>query len=366
MKKVKLLLLSICVGIVVCAQDGPNGGTTFSVIAIPGSSNTWTNTANASGSDNMYATFGNLPAVAGTYTDYLAISNFSFAIPPNAVISGIEIYVERGDPFRRTSDYSVRILKNGVLGTGERSIGTGYSAFDNYQIYGSNGDLWDETWTPADINDPGFGIAISAKRNAASSTTGGRIDDVQIFVYYDFIVTPVKLLSFSAAKKDDDVQIKWTTIEEIQMDHYEIERSADGRNFATIGTVSSQQQLLQADYSYNDKNPLPGTAYYRLKMVGIAGDVDYSRIVPIHFGSQNRIALYPNPLMQGQNLNIIKQGAEPVTILFYNVSGQQLGNVVTSGNIIPLQSFQNQRGIIFYKILEKNGNLAGTGKLIIQ
>ena len=121
---------------------------------------------------------------------------------------------------------------------------------------------------------------------------------------YNFVITPVTLLSFSAAKREQEVEVKWTTEEEVHMDHYEIERSSDGSNFSTVGTVNSLQQLTKLDYTYHDKKPLNGTSYYRLKMIGVSGYVKYSVIVPIQFDTQNRIAIYPNPLRSGQTLNL--------------------------------------------------------------
>jgi hypothetical protein len=367
MKKLKLFWSCIFIGVVVHAQvDGPFSGNSFTVVPIPGSSNTWVNAGNAGNSDNSYATFGNLPSPVGSYTDYLVITNFLFAVPAGVIITGIVVDIERSDPNRRTSDYSIRILKNGVIGAAERSSGAGYRAADNAQSYGSAGDLWGETWTDADINNAGFGVAIAAQRNFALGVTAGRIDDVQITVFYNFVVSPVNLISFSTVKKDKDVEIKWTTAEEVHMDHYEIERSANGRDFTSIGTVKSQQQLSQLDYLYFDNTPLTGQSYYRLKMVGTAGDIKYSKIISMQFNGQFKIALYPNPLQAGQGLNLVNPGNERLTITFYNISGKQIANVTTANNIIPVKNFQNQRGIMFYKIFQKNGNIAGTGKLLVQ
>ncbi|MEJ0104975.1 MAG: hypothetical protein WDO19_21565 [Bacteroidota bacterium] len=168
----------------------------------------------------------------GAYTDYLVVTDFLFALPPGASISGIVIDIERSDAFRRTSDYSIRIVKNGVIGATERSLGAGYRAGDSYQSYGSSGDLWGESWTDADINNSGFGVAIAAQRSVGGAgATAGKINDVQITVFYNFVVTPVRLVSFSACKKNKQTELTWVTADEVNMDHYEIERSSNGRDF---------------------------------------------------------------------------------------------------------------------------------------
>ena len=368
MKKVKLFCLTACIFHGVYAQiDGPFGGGTFSNVTISGSNKPWVNTSNASLSDNVYTTFGNLSNPGGTYTDYLQVTGFGFNLPSTVVINGIILEIERSDPGGRTADYAISIVKGGVISTTNRSSGAAYSLTDSYQTFGSAGDLWGETWTPADINSANFGIAIAAQRVVSGgSTAAARIDHVRITVFYDFIVTPVKLISFSADKKNKNVEVKWTTAEEVNMDHYDVERSPDGSNFTTIGTVMSQEQLLQTEYVYTDKAPVSGVSYYRLKMAGTAGDIRYSKIVSVQFAEETGVRLYPNPLQQGQALYIVNPRNEKVTIVFYNVTGQLLANIVTSGSTIPVQRFQSQRGIVFYKIFEKNGDLALNGKLLLQ
>src|SRR5687767_6586803 len=233
-----IILFGMCAIVCITANSqsqGPLNGSVFTTVAIPGSSSTWSNTSNSVVSDNSYSSFGDLSGGAGSYTDYLVVSNFNFAIPDAAVISGIMIEVEDSDPNQLTSEYRVRILNGGIIGSYEKATGAAYPATDAYRTYGGNGDLWNDSWTPKDINNASFGIAIAAQRNAAGGVTAGEIDDIRITVYYQLLTLPVKLLSFSAIKGPGVVHLEWKTAEESNMDHYEVERSADGRNFTNTG-----------------------------------------------------------------------------------------------------------------------------------
>jgi hypothetical protein len=368
MKKILLVCAGIVSVILLNAQTilGPKGGGTFGTTTLSGSSNNWVNPGNVAASDGLYATFGNLPIAVGSHTNYLIISNFGFSVPAGAIINGISVDVQRSDPNRQTGDYSIKILQGGSVGGTEHSSGTIWPATDQYQTYGAPSDLWGLSWTPAQINDPGFGVAIAAQRLLNSTSTGGQINYVQVTVYYNFIL-PVKLISFSAQKNNGNVHVSWVTTEESQMSGYVVERSSDGRHFSPIGTVNSLNLSFNHTYSLDDNSPLPGTAYYRLKMVGIDGDVNYSKTVTVKSGlSSTSSILYPNPYRMGENLTVNNPGSEQLIIQFYNLAGQSVSVVNTNSSQVPSQQLPVQKGMLIYKVMSRDGTVLGTGKLIVQ
>lgn len=74
-------------------------------------------------------------------------------------------------------------MKGGVIGSTNRNLGSYWPTSDTYVSHGSNSDLWGETWTTADINSNGFGVAISPTNDYAS-LDNARIDHIRITVYY--------------------------------------------------------------------------------------------------------------------------------------------------------------------------------------
>ncbi|MCW3117127.1 MAG: hypothetical protein JWM28_1209 [Chitinophagaceae bacterium] len=77
MRNLMLLVAGLLLETSIHAQiDGPFSGGTFSNAALAGSSQSWINTANATSSNNVYASFGYLYNPAGTHTDYLVATNF--------------------------------------------------------------------------------------------------------------------------------------------------------------------------------------------------------------------------------------------------------------------------------------------------
>ncbi len=118
------------------------------------------------------------------------------------------------------------------------------------------------------------------------------------------IPLPVKLLSFSGSYQNQASLLNWEVAEEINFDHYEIERSSNGYDFTKIaskqalGTTSGKRQ-----YQYSDD--LSGVAgnifYYRLKMVDIDGKSSYSNVIMIRRDQKtiNGISIAPNPVYNG-------------------------------------------------------------------
>ncbi len=122
-------------------------------------------------------------------SDYLAARDFNFNIPSGAVINGISVKVkaskECGSALCQIRDYSVKLVKNGVISGNDKASISFWNYTSSYRIYGSGSDLWGLSWTPADINSPNFGMAISAF--GYSRLRGGKnayIDWIGIIVNY--------------------------------------------------------------------------------------------------------------------------------------------------------------------------------------
>ena len=352
-----------------CAQlqsqvNGPLSGNLFSNIAIGGFSQTWLAVGNAGKSDDIYATFDDIADGAGSFTDYLVATNFGFSIPDGVNVNGILVEVECSDPNMKTSDYSVRIIKAGNIGTVEKATGTAYSLEDDSISYGGAFDLWGETWDTKFIEDNRFGVAIAVQRNAVGGTTAGRIDNIKITVFYNFTTLPVTLLSFSATKGNKNVLLNWNTSSETDMTHYEAQRSSNGRNYKPIASISSNNQS-QSAYYFDDLNPLSGVSFYRLKMLGRAGYQKYSSVVVVNFNNNNTLALSPCPWKKGSNLYINNPGREEFRIQFYDALGKMSANLTCYSNLVQTNNLSSQSGNLFYKILNTKDQLISTGILVV-
>jgi len=112
---------------------------------------------------------------------------------------------------------------------------------------------------------------------------------------------PIKLGEFNA-KVDDcsSVNVTWNTYSEENFDRAEVQKSVDGRNFVTIGSVKTKGNGASVNNSYvfTDNTPLvSGTVYYRLKAIDLDNSISYSRVATAIVKCDNAIDMniYPNP-----------------------------------------------------------------------
>ena len=141
----------------------------------------WANPGYITADDTSYAS---ATLVGSTLTsNYLEGTHYGFAVPSNAAISGIVVTIVRRESgsmpgYFDVRDSVVRLLKAGaVTGNNKAATGTEWptTSAPIAAIYGTPVDLWGTTWTPADINDPNFGVALSV------------ISDVNRIAYVDYM-----------------------------------------------------------------------------------------------------------------------------------------------------------------------------------
>ena len=137
---------------------------------------------------------------------------------------------------------------------------------------------------------------------------------------------PVFFISVKATQQNSQsVHVEWMVENQIHIDHYEIERSPDGRNFIPVGRVDAYNGV-SLKYDWIDNNPLSGNNFYRISSLDLNGFIQYSKIVKVTIGLHNPgITVYPNPL-NSKELNIrfhnMKKGE--YTVKLFNEAGQLL------------------------------------------
>ncbi len=108
---------------------------------------------------------------------------------------------------------------------------------------------------------------------------------------------PVTLAHFSAKRREAHAHLSWTTMEETNSSHFEIQRSADGRVWRTLENVkAANESRVTAHYDALDKSPLAGQNLYRLKMVDNDGTFAYSQIQILIFDGPQSALFFPNPV----------------------------------------------------------------------
>ncbi|MBM3228798.1 hypothetical protein FJZ26_00020 [Candidatus Parvarchaeota archaeon] len=188
--------------------SGPRNGGAFSNDFAVGTMS-WQSPTNAQSSDGTSATAslceliggGASPAIKATAyfqkgcettSRYLTAQSFGFSIPTNARIDGILVTIRKAASVAGTvSDNSIRIINRTNFLATEYAAGGVWGTTLAYSSYGGPRNTWGATWSAADINHAGFGVAISAVNPTTISSTAS-IDHVNITVYYT-LPTPVEI-----------------------------------------------------------------------------------------------------------------------------------------------------------------------------
>jgi hypothetical protein len=162
---------------------GPNNAGTGANLTGVGTS-AWSNPGNITAVGTPFATVA--PGAQGT-SNYLFASNYGFSIPANAIINGIQLTIRRSSTQSAGTgnrDNEVRLVKNNNLEATNKSVGGVYPTGLTNQSYGNATDLWGSTWTAADINNTGFGAALSVNNTRYLGAATATVDFMQITVTY--------------------------------------------------------------------------------------------------------------------------------------------------------------------------------------
>ena len=130
-------------------------------------------------------------------------------------------------------------------------------------------------------------------------------------------------IAIAAIKKGNGIGINWTVLNDINTDHYVIERSADGITFTELAQLAAKQEAGNVEYEFTDENPLSGNNFYRIRSSSSTIE-SYSTIVSANWKANN-IVVYPNPVKDGIiQLHLYNQSMGRYTIRRLNTEGKMM------------------------------------------
>ena len=167
---------------------------------------------------------------------------------------------------------------------------------------------------------------------------------------------PVNLLSFNGENKNNINHLYWTTASEINNDFYNVERSRDGISFEKIALIEAKEVSSQLEnYFFDDKFPLAGLNFYRLKQVDYNGVFTFSKTISIENKSDGFNCNISTESNHTYSLHCNQPGNASISIL--NVQGNLLEEFILNTNetvIIDLSKYPI--GIYILKIYSPEKN----------
>lgn len=93
------------------------------------------------------------------------------------------------------------------------------------------------------------------------------------------VYMPIVISLWEATNLDNSVLLEWSTASEENNDYFTIERSFNGVSWVAIGKVNGAgTTTVENFYSFEDKKPVEGISYYRLKQTDYNGEYSYSSV----------------------------------------------------------------------------------------
>jgi hypothetical protein len=209
-----------------------------------------------------------------------------------------------------------------------------------------NGSAWQ-----SERGSTGSSIAGNATSGSVFSRLQNTFGDYT-FVFAPSGTLPIKLTEFNAVKASGHNAIHWKADCTSTQAIFEIERSSDGQDFQKIETIVADQLRCQLPFDYQDRSPLAGTNYYRLRIVDVDQKSYYSRIVAVVNRAKgfDLVSIYPTQITTGQlKVNITAAGRDKAELFISNVSGQVIKrmqvNVENGENIIYVNVASLEAGV---------------------
>lgn len=178
--------------------------------------------------------------------------------------------------------------------------------------------------------NPSFSVVFAANESTLIASGSGcpNID----------VPLPIEIISFDGTKGKTNTLLTWKTANALQMNHFDVERSQDGKTFSAIGqSVKAVNTIDKMSYNLTDEKPFDGINYYRLKSVETSGKVVYSKVVSVLFGTDFTAKAFPNPFHDILTLDVkCDRIGSDMTFELINALGQQVAvqqRKATSGNL---------------------------------
>ena len=150
------------------------------------------------------------------------------------------------------------------------------------------------------------------------------------------------------------VQLQWNTSSEVDMGHFEVERSTDGINFRKLGKILAKGDVnVKTEYTFLDILADKGSNFYRLVIIDKDGNFTYSKVITISVEKGiSLFVVYPNPFGKKVQVKFNSDGPDQATMNIINSDGKliatQTDPVQKGENRLAVRNVDNLPGGIYY------------------
>lgn len=171
------------------------------------------------------------------------------------------------------------------------------------------------------------------------------------------VILPVTLSEFTSSIDNKTIHLKWQTATELNVSHYQIERSNDGNNFISIGKVKkSEITSTLKEYSFDDNSP-NYINHYRLKTVDINGSFSYSKILYVKNTQASLLVLKQNIVKDQLHISVNTAQSKIKNITIYDFGGRIISNPKAITGNQWINTFGFAKGKYLIRLYTKDGQV---------
>lgn len=173
---------------------------------------------------------------------------------------------------------------------------------------------------------------------------------------------PLQLLSFEVEKiAKEQVKITWSTTNEMNLSHFELERRTNNEIWETITYQEASNNFRIVNrYFHNDKKPLQQNTFYRLKQVETNGKAFYSTIKTIEWQPSENFSIN-NPIGEEAVLQISSNSEKIQQLRLFDLQGQFIEEktfqLVKGNNLLVWNMEALEKGIYFIRFSDRKSGI---------
>jgi hypothetical protein len=168
-------------------------------------------------------------------------------------------------------------------------------------------------------------------------------------------VLPVTLNDVDGASDGCNAVVKWSYSNDRNLNHFEIESSANGIDFTLHSKVDLASAISQGNFSKTFYQST-GKVFYRLKIIDNDGSFIYSKVMRIvtNCNGDKAVKVFPNPVNTFQQLKVNITGYDGnVKGDLYSATGQLVKSYILKNGNNDLSVLNLAQGVYSLKISEK-------------
>jgi hypothetical protein len=210
----------------------------------------------------------------------------------------------------------------GAIGVSDISVINPYST-SLYTWATTDGSIATNNGTSITVNQPGTYKVTQILETGCPLYAA---DSITITYDPGCVVLPINKINFTGLLNNGLVNLDWSVTSNNLIKDFTIEKSTDGVHYSTAGIVNAvDTRSPYGAYKATDNvfDLKASKVYYRIKITGIGGDVQYSKAAEISLLINSvSVKLTPNPVKDALSINIASNTDKDVQVFIYNIAGK--------------------------------------------